>query len=174
MNAMLRDGLSKVEGSGLRYTSALQFRAADVHQSVEERACSYDNTASLQSDIHVGLHTHNSFYRFPHLIVVRGIMAFLLDKEFLHLILPDGKIGRILQNLPPGPDELATVALCTRAPHGWAFRAVEHAELNGGLVRHDTHLSSQCVDLAHNLSFGNASDSRITTHLGNFVHVHRH
>ena len=42
--------------------------------------------------------------------------------------------------------ELA-VGLAARAPHGGAFAAVEHAEVDRGLVRDAAHYAAQCVHL---------------------------
>jgi hypothetical protein len=74
----------------------------------------------------------------------------------------------------PFPDKLSSVALGTGAPYGWALTHIEHAELNGGGIRDQTHLSAQGINLTHNLTFGNATHGRIARHLPNLVHVHRH
>ena len=84
------------------------------------------------------------------------------------------RFGRLVEHLSPGPDELSSVALCTRTPHGWSFGAVEHPELHRASVGDDSHLASERVDFPHDLSFGNASHCWVAAHLGYFVHVHGH
>ena len=65
-----------------------------------------------------------------------------------------------------------TVALRTWAPHGRTFRAVEHAELDGAFVGHNSHLSTQSINFTHNLTLGNAAYGRIAAHLCYLVHIH--
>ena len=94
------------------------------------------------------------------------------DQQLAHLVLPDVEVVGVLQHLSPGPDELPSVALRTRAPHGRPLAAVEHAELNGGLVSHLTCVSAQRIYLAYNLPLGNPAYGRVAAHLRYLVHVH--
>ena len=91
----------------------------------------------------------------------------------LYLVLPDVEIGGVVEDFAPFPDELAAVALSARAPHGRAFRFVEHAELDGGGIGDDTHAAPESVDLAYYLSLGDAANGRVARHLRYLVHVHR-
>ena len=131
---------------------------SDVHQSVEEGAGRDDNGLGVK------LRTPNRSYATSH--------AMLRD-DFGNFVLPDVKVVGVFQTSTPFGDEADAVALGTRAPHRRSFRTVEHAELNGGGIRHFAHLSAECIDLTDDLSFGNAADGRIAAHLGYFVHVHR-
>ena len=133
--------------------------ASDVHQSVEEGAGG-DHHA-LRPDL-----------RAPDGCDAHGLALF--DDELVGLVLPDVQMVGFIEHTAPFPDEFSTVALCTRAPHGRSFASVEHAELDGGGIGNEPHLSAQGIYLAHNLSFGNAANGRIARHLGNLVHVHGH
>ena len=59
--------------------------------------------------------------------------------------------------------ELA-VGLCTRAAHRRPLAAIEHAELDAGLVRHPGHQAVERVDLAHQMAFAEPADRRIARH----------
>ena len=145
--------------SRFAYASAGYLLAPYVHQSAEECAGSEYHATCLNLNTPDGAHA-------SHLAV--------FDHEFRHLVLPDVEVGRVLQYLAPCPDEFSTVALCPRAPHRRSFRQVEHTELEAAAVGHDAHHAAQRIHFAHNLTLGNASDSRIARHLCNLVHVHRH
>ena len=72
----------------------------------------------------------------------------------------------------PSLDKLHTVSLRTRAPHCRALRAVEHAKLNRRLVGDNAHLSAKSIYFPDYLTFSNATNCRIATHLRNLVHIH--
>ena len=93
--------------------------------------------------------------------------------QFLHLVLPDVEVRRVIEHGAPLPDELPSVTLSSRAPHGRALRLVEHTQLDGTEVGDHTHAAAQGIHLAHYLSLGNAAHGRVTRHLCNLVHVHR-
>ena len=61
----------------------------------------------------------------------------------------------------------------TRTPHGWALANIQHSELDGCGICHQTHLSTQGIYLTYNLAFGDTANCGIARHLCNLVHVHR-
>ena len=126
-DAMRSNGFCELIGSRLCDAPSCHHFTSDVHQSIEEGACSEHYTFSPKRDAPNGLNALN-------------ITIFYND--FLHSILPNAKIWGVLQYFTPRPDELIAVALCTRTPHGRAFRAIEDTELYGGFIGHYTHHSS--------------------------------
>src|SRR6266545_2033571 len=52
---------------------------------------------------------------------------------------------------------------------GGAATAVEHSELDAGLIYHPSHQTSERVDLADQVAFCNSSDGRVARHLGDQV-----
>ena len=149
--------LGQVQAGGLCASSSRQLSSAYVHQAVQKCSACYHHASGLYRNVHIGKYA-------GYLLV--------FHQQLLYLILPDAKVGSVLENLTPGPDELASVALGARAPHGGAFTAVQHTELNGGTVSNLCHMSAQCINLPYNLSFGYTADSRIAAHLCNLVHIH--
>ena len=59
--------------------------------------------------------------------------------------------------------ELA-VDLRPRAPHGGAFRAVQNAKLNSGLVRDLAHEPVEGVDFAHEMALAEAANCGVAGH----------
>ena len=156
-DAMFGDGFGQFVRCRFRHASARQHGPSHVHQSVEERARRQYHALGAERHAPQGDHS-------PHFAI--------LYQQPAHGVLPDVQIRCILQHLTPRPNELIAVALRTRAPHGRPFRTVQYAELDGGAVRYHARMSAQCVDFAHDLSFGNATDGGVATHLCNLVHVH--
>ena len=138
-------------------SSARQFGAPDVHQSVQERTRRDDDTPCQERHAQVCLHT-------LHLSV--------LHQQFAHLVLPYRQVLLVLHHLSPCPDEASAVALSPGAPHGGTLRAVQHAELQCRAVRHLSHVSAQGINLADDLPFGNSTHGRVARHLCYLVHVH--
>ena len=64
------------------------------------------------------------------------------------------------------------IRLRARRVHGRSLGAVEHAELDGAGVDHLGHFAAQRVDLADDLSLGDAADGGIATHLRHGIGVH--
>ena len=156
---MLRDALRQVRNGRFGDASASNHFAPDVHQAVEKRARGDDNGLGPQLDAPDSAHAD-------------GLSV--LYQQLIGLILPDVQTVGFIDMAPPFPDEFPAVALRPRAPDGRSFAQVQHAELDGCGVCDERHLPSERVNLADNLSFGNASDGRIARHLRYFVHVHRH
>ncbi len=152
------DGFGQSVGCGFCHASACQLGASDVHETIQEGTGGEDDAFGSEGDVEQGGEP--------------GYFA-VFDDKFTHGVLPDMQVGGVLQYFAPCPDELVAVTLRTRAPHGGAFGAVEYAELDGGLVSHQSHVSAQGVYFSNDLSFGNAAYGGITAHLPDFVHVHR-
>ena len=126
-DAPSRDTFRKVEACRFCASATRNLCATDVHQSVQECAGGDDYTSGMKNDIHVCLHT--------------GCLA-VFYQQFLYLVLPDVQIGLVFQNLSPCPNEFTSVTLCSRTPHSGTLASVKHAELYGGLVCHQSHLSA--------------------------------
>jgi hypothetical protein len=52
---------------------------------------------------------------------------------------------------------------------GGASTAVEHSELDAGLIYHPAHQTSERVDLANQVSFRDSPDGRVARHLGDHI-----
>ena len=63
------------------------------------------------------------------------------------------------------------IALGARGSDGWALACIEHAELDTSGVRVDSHDAAQSVNLTDHVSFGESSDSWVTRHCADRVHV---
>jgi hypothetical protein len=131
----------------------------DVHESVEESACSNDNGSSAK--LYAPDRSHA--YGFT-----------ILYDEFLGLVLPDIEVVSVVEDAAPFPDKLSTVALCAGRPYSRALAFVKHAELDSCPVCYHCHLPTEGINLTHNLTFGNASYGRVTAHLCDLVHIHRY
>ena len=53
--------------------------------------------------------------------------------------------------------------------HGRAFTHVEHTHLNGRSIRIDTHLTAQCIELIHKMTFTRATNGRVARHKCNII-----
>ena len=152
---MARDALGEMGYGRLCDTSARYHLPSDMQQSVKEGASGDDDRLGMYLGTPDGAY---AYYLFGLLLCHSN----RLNQEFVGLVLPDVKVGCAVQHAAPFPDELAAVALCTGTPYSRTLRTVQHAELDGGSVCYQSHLAAQRIDLANNLSFGDAADSRIT------------
>ena len=141
-------------------TTARNHSASNVHKAIEESAGSKHHRLGLEANTHLRDGPLDAGMIFA-------------EKELRYRILPDEKVGGVLEHIAPSPDESSAIGLTSWAPHGRALRTVEHAELNGAAIGDDTHHAAQRINLAHNLALGNAADRGIARHLGNLVHIHR-
>ena len=73
----------------------------------------------------------------------------------------------------PCTGKLPFIALRTRTPHRRTFGAVKHPELQGAVVRHQTGVSAEGINLPDDLSFGDSADGRVAGHLGKARQIHR-
>ena len=83
------------------------------------------------------------------------------------------EVLRTTEYFDPFLNKPLSVALAARTPHSRSLALVEQAELDSAAVRDDTHLSSQRINLTHDLSLCDTAYGRIATHLRDLVHVHR-
>ena len=153
------DALCQMGDCRLRNSATRNHLPTDMHQSVEEGSCRQHHTLRIEFSTPDGSDTD-------------GLAVF--NKQLISLILPDVEVGGSIKMSAPLPDELPSIALSPWTPDGRTLAHVEHTELNRGGIRYQTHLSAQGIDLANNLTLRDTSDSRVTRHLCNLVHVHRH
>ena len=140
-------------------SSAAHLFATNVHQAAQKSARRNHHGTCHERGSPNGAHT------FHHA---------LLGNHLRHLVLPNVQVRRVFKAVSPFSNKACAVALCPWAPHGGAFRAVKHAELDSRGISHLTHLSAERINLAYNLSFGNTAHGRVAAHLRYFVHVHCH
>ena len=139
--------------------SALHLSVSYVHESVEEGSRSNYDGFCAELYAPDGPHADDT-------------LGLLVDKKLVGLVLEDVKVRRVVEDSAPLPDELSAVALRTWAPYCRPLGAVQHAELYRRGVRYHSHLSSEGINLTDYLPLGYSADSRVTTHLSDFIHVH--
>ena len=175
--------------SGIAGTSALSVRSAAVHQSFEERSCCENQCFAREFDPHARAHA-----AYPQRLLCtcglgrfrtvgrgcasvdaismgRDICDCRCEKQLDRSILPQIEIRCVFQHMAPFLGKPAFIALCSRAPHGRTFRAVEHPELYRRSVGNNTHLSAKSIYFPDNLTFSNATHSRVTRHLSHSVQI---
>ena len=152
---MLGDALGQLQRGWFGTATARQFHASDVHQTIQEGAGGENDALGIESHAEVGLDTRGDGH-------LPSSQRGGLCKKMADLVLPDVQVGGVLQHLAPRPDELAAVALRTRAPHGRSLGAVEHTELQGAGIRDAPHGAAHSIYFSDNLSFSNAANSGIT------------
>ena len=136
--------------------SAFNHGASNVHQAVQERTvCEHDG-------FRAELGTLNRAHTFH---------GAVFNDEFVGIALPDIEAGGIFKYLAPELGIFGSVALHSRTPHRGPFRAVEHAELDGSSVSHDTHHAPERIYFPDNLTFCYTAHGGIAAHLSNIVHI---
>ena len=83
----------------------------------------------------------------------------------------EGQVGLVFQ---PGADRLLVqqaIGLGAGGADGGTFRGVEDAELDAGFIRCCRHGSTQGIDLAHQVTFADATDRRVATHCPQRIEV---
>ena len=178
------DALGEMERGRLCNAAARKHAASDVHQSVEEGAGGDDDAAGIELNAPDGADAGDGgggvagcsgvagYSGYSGISGCSGISGISGYYQLFNLVLPDVEVRCLVKLMAPFPYEFATVALCSRTPHGGTFRTVEHPELNGSAVGDYTHSSSESINLAYYLSFGDTTDGRVARHLCNLVHVH--
>ena len=78
----------------------------------------------------------------------------------------------LFQHKPPVLSKTHTIALNSRTPHGRPLGLVEHFELYGRSVTHNTAVATQGINFSYNLALSNPAHSRITRHLSDILKVH--
>ena len=130
------------KGGAFTGTSAPELFLTDVHQTVEEGAVGEHH--SLGADLHAELGLDPD-------------ATSLFGQEPHHAVLPEVEVGRGFQHLAPSLGEEVAVVLGSWAPHGRSFGLVQHAELDGAAVGHQTRVAAERVHFTHDLAFGDAS-----------------
>ena len=168
---MTGDTLCEMCYGRLGYSAASHHLPSDMHQTIQEGTGRNNHSLSPQLHAPDSPHSLHGALRHPFHGALRVIRR-VLHQQLLRLVLPDIKVRRFIQPAAPLPDKLPTVTLGTGTPHRRSFTTIQHPELDGCGIRHQTHLTAQRINLAHNLSFGNTTNGRVTRHLCDFVHVH--
>ena len=148
-------------GGGRLGTAATgKLHAANVHQPVQERAVGKHHGAGGEFHAESGFHACDTRF-----------LAIVVDGQAGNGVLPHPQVRRLLKLMTPVFRKPHAVNLGARAPHGGAFRAVEHAELYRCTVGYHAHTAAERINLAHNLTFCYAAYGRIAAHLGYLVQV---
>lgn len=141
-----RDALGKMIGSRFGASATRHFVMSDMHETVEE---------GTRCDDH-GLGSEG--YP-PDCGDAHGLAV--LHEKLAGLVLPNVKVGSVVERVSPFPYKLSSVALCAWRPYGGTFAFVEHPELYGRPVGDHSHLSAHGVNLPHDLSLGDTANGRI-------------
>jgi len=99
--------------------------------------------------------------------------ALAFDDQLSDLGLLDLQSGLPLQHHAHLQPVGLLVALRPRRPDGRPARCIQQPELNAHGIGHLAHDPAQRVDLAHDMSLGNASDGGIAGHLRDQISVQR-
>ncbi len=93
-----------------------------------------------------------------------------IQRRYLPLL--DMQVILLLQNsLHPQAIELL-VSLSATGSHRWSLTGVQHPELNSGSVDVPGHLTSEGIDLTHQVPFGQTANGRVTGHYRHAVQTH--
>ena len=103
----------------------------------------------------------------------RRRLRLFFEQQPFHQFLAKSETGLILDDSLHRELVELFVALRPRRMHGGAFGAIEHPKLDAGRVGDSPHRPAEGVNLANDLSFGDATNGRVTTHLTDGVGVHR-
>ena len=140
-----------------------------MHQAVQECASSDDDTFGIKFCPPDSTHANGTNDWIARIRICR-----IFYQEFICLILPDIQILRFIEMSAPLPNEFPSIALSSWTPHSRTLAYVQHTELYGGGISHQTHLTSKRINLTYNLTFGDTTNSWVARHLRNLIHVHRH
>src|ERR1017187_4818338 len=89
-----------------------------------------------------------------------------------HLGLLDAQIGFVFEYFPHPEAIQLLVHLRPRRPHGGTTRRIQQAELDAYRIGNFPHDAAQGIDLAHEVTLGDAADGRVAAHLRDQVQVH--
>ena len=129
-----------------------------MHQGPEEGAGCNDHGGASEFDIQIGPHAGNS--------AVLEVQSRDRSLKELKVLL---QLQRMLHPILVG----LLVGLHPRCLNRQALGLIEQPKLDSGHVGIDGHLASQCINLAHDVALGLATDRGVTTHRGNGVDVAR-
>ncbi|OPZ80125.1 MAG: hypothetical protein BWY77_01226 [bacterium ADurb.Bin431] len=140
------------DAAGGRFSAAPSRKVveADMNEAVEKGAGTEDNRT--------GPHRMARFGHHPTDLV-------LFDKQGGHALLAQGEVLLLLEQPAHAQGVVIAVILGARGPDGGTLGAVEHAELQGGLVRHHAHGAAEGVDLLDEVALGQSADGGIAGHL---------
>jgi len=99
--------------------------------------------------------------------------ALALDDQVVAGLGKDGQIRLIFESTADGLLVQHTVGLGTGGAHGRAFRGIEDAELDAGLVGRRSHRPAQRIDFAHQMPLTDTANRRVAAHCPERVEVVR-
>ena len=100
--------------------------------------------------------------------------AVAVDDEARDLRLKDFEVFRGFQIIFHRAAGYRLVALSARRPYRRSLGTVQQPELDRRRLGDDPLRAAHRVDLAHDLTFGDAADGGIAAHLGDMIEVERH
>jgi len=146
------------KGTGsIAHASALSVLHANVHEGFEESSGGDDDGLRFVADPEIGGQSGD---------------AIVLEIEVSDTALPEvEERGGFQDILHP---ELVSffVALRPGGLNASTLFGVEHAELDAGGIGIESHFTTEGVDLADDMAFGESTDGRVATHLRHGVEVH--
>src|SRR5262249_16383232 len=81
------------------------------------------------------------------------------------------KVLRLLQNGFHPKLVRLFITLNPRSTHRWALSLVQHSKLDSSCISVNPHRSSQRVDFANNMPFGQSPNCRVARHLPDSVEI---
>ena len=65
------------------------------------------------------------------------------------------------------------VRLRAQGVHGRTLAAVQHPVLDTAFIRRAAHFTAECVNFAHQMTFGRAADCRVAGHIAHRIQIDR-
>ena len=94
------------------------------------------------------------------------------DDQPRHHILVEVEVGGLFKSQSPSFRKSHAVVLGAWAPHGGAFRSIEHSELDGAFIADEARVSTEGIDFTYDLAFCDTAHCGVTRHLAYYPHVH--
>jgi hypothetical protein len=96
-----------------------------------------------------------------------------MRQQAINCALADCQSRLLTQRSSHGVPVQFLVALDAQGSHRRTFACIDKAELDAGLIRVPRHLTAHRINFFDQMSFGYASNRRITGHLCDPVGIHR-
>ena len=135
-----------------------------MHQSVKERTRCKNHLRGSEFETQSSPYSPYNHGSTVRLISFRKFCRALVRRfynERCHTVLKYAQPFNRIENHPPFINISGTVRLHSRRPYCRPFGAIEHSELDSSFIGHNSHHSTERVDLAHNLPLGDTAYSRI-------------
>src|SRR5207249_6436416 len=148
---------------------------AAVDQSVQESSGGDDDRSGLDRTT---VAQPDAAHAAPGLLADRStcgwdVRAPVLEPEVRYFRLLDAQVGLGFEDLAHLHAILLLVGLRARRPHGRAAAGVEQPKLDAHGVNDLAHHAAQRINLAHQVTLGDAAHGGIAGHLGDQVEIHR-